>query len=200
MSTFPAISSVPFGSPVIEELQFKTLISTFDVLGQEQRKQKNLYPKRLITLRYNYISKTEAQILYSYYIDRAGAFSAFKFFYPQPRGVNFTYVHEYVGTGDGSSTVFNLPSKSAGSYTLYVADSSQSDPSDYSFGVGAGPDGEDKVTFVAAPSAGQRITFSFAGILKVVCRFAEDRLSFENFYDRLVNTGVKLQGLLNSDA
>lgn len=200
MSAFPEITSVPFGNPVVEQVQFKTLISNFDDLGREQRKQKNLFPKRLISLKYNWISKAEAQILYSFYIDRAGAYNVFKFFYPNVQGQNFSYVKEYVGTGDSLTRVFNLPSLGAAAYTVYLDDSALSTPGDYTFGVLGGPDGEDKLTLVDPPVIGKRITYSFTGRLKVVCRFKDDKMNFENFFDRLLTTGVQLQGLLNDDA
>ena len=201
MTYFPEIDSVPFGNPVVEELQFETLISSFDELGREQRKQKNLYPKRLIGLKYSWLSKAEGEVLYKFYIDRAGAFSPFKFFYPSPRGVYpYSYIKEYVGVGDGSTKTFNLPSKGATSYILYVSGATQTIVSDYNYTILGGPDGEDKIVFVDAPNSGLHITWSFTVRLKIVCRFKKDRLSFESFYDRLVRTGIELQGLLNDDA
>ncbi|GAG01292.1 unnamed protein product [marine sediment metagenome] len=197
MSVFPEITSVPFGNPVIQQIQFKTLMSGFDDLGKEQRKQKWLYPRRLITLRYNFISKAEVQTLYQFYIARGGAYGAFAFFYPSPRSNDYTYITEYVGTGDASETVFSLPALDSGNYTLYVDGDSQTDPADYSFSAASGPDGEDKVTFTSAPPAGARITFTFTGRLKVRARFKDDKLSVEEFMDRLINVGLQLQGLLN---
>lgn len=197
MTAFPEITSVPFGNPVEEELQFKTLVTNFADLGEEQRKQKWLYPKRLITLKYPFISKTEAQELWQFFIGRAGAYNTFKFFYPDKKSTPFTYDNEYVATGDASTVVYSLPAKDSGNYTLYVDEIVQADPADYSMGAGGGPDGEDKVTFVAAPDAGTRITFSFTGRLKIVGRFKDDKMNFQLFFDRLINTGIKIQGLLN---
>ena len=199
MSAFPEITSVPFGNPIIQELQFKTLITGFDDLGREQRKQKWLYPRRLITLKYNYITKVEAQTLFQFYITMGGAYQAFSFFYPCPRGSNYSYLYEYVGTGDGSTLSFNAPSKLASSYTLYVDTASQEESTDYDLTGEGGPDGEDLIDFVAAPSYGERITFSFTGRLRVRVRFKEDKFAFEEFFDRLVSTGIQLQGLLNDE-
>ena len=201
MTAFPEITTVPFINPVVEQLQFKTLITDFDDLGREQRKQKNLYPKRVVTLKYKWLSKGQAQVLYQFFVDRAGAFNVFKFFCPCPRGVqNYSHVQEYVATGNGATRVYSLPSKAAAAYTVYIDGSAQSSPADYSFGVLGGPDGEDKITFVDYINTGERITFSFTGQLKIVCRFKDDKLSFESFFDKLINTGVQLQGLLNDDA
>ena len=171
MAVFPAMTSVGFGSPVAEEIQFRTLMTEFADLGKEQRKQKWLYPKRLITLRYPWLSLAEVQTLFQFYITMAGAYGLFKFFHPS----TFTYVHEYVGTGDDSTTIFNLPAKYSANYTLYIDGvGQQAGGVDYTFAAGGGPDGEDKATFVSAPDSGERITFSFTGNLKIVGRFQDD--------------------------
>ena len=70
MAVFTAYSTVGYGNPVIEEMQFKTLFSNFDDLGIERRKRKWLYPKRLITLQYNQLSLTEGRTLFAFYIAR----------------------------------------------------------------------------------------------------------------------------------
>ena len=77
--------------------------------------------------------------------------------------------------------------------------------SNYVFSAAGGPDSEDKVTLVSSsaggspvPTSTERITYDFTGRLKIRCRFADDIFSFENFYDRLCNAGVKLSGLLNA--
>ena len=197
MAEFPTLVSVPFADPIAEDIQFKTLVSTFDDLGVEKRKQKWLYPKRLISLTYKGISKAQAATLYQFYIARAGSYEAFNFFYPETKSTN-TYVTEYVGTGDGATIVFNLPSRTASAYTLYLDAAAQTaGGTDWTFASQGGADSADKCTFVAAPNDGQRITFTFTGYLKVRCRFEDDKLSFENFHDRLINGGLKLQGLLN---
>ena len=197
MAEFPTLTSVPYIDPIAEDIEFKTLISSFDDLGVEKRKQKWLYPKRVITLNYKGISKAEIKTLYQFYIARAGAYEAFNFFYPDEESVN-AYVKEYVGTGNGSTTVFNLPAKTSTSYTLYLDDVAQTaGGTDWTFGSATGADGADKCTMTAAPASGERLTFTFTGYLKVRCRFGEDKLSFENFHDRLINGTLKLQGLLN---
>jgi hypothetical protein len=195
MALYPATSSVAYAEPLTEGIQWKTLATQFDDLGVEQRKQKWLYPKRIITLHYRFITKAEARTLWAFYIARKGSYEAFSFFYP----VSNTYTTEYVGTGDGTTLVFNLPCKTASSYTLYVDGVAQTaGGTDYTFGALGGADGADKATFVAAPADGARITFSFTGYLKVRARFAEDNMDFETFYDRLINSELKLQGLLNA--
>lgn len=194
MAVFPTFSSVPMGEPYAEELIFKTLISEFDDLGAELRKQKWLYPKRNIILKYDKITKAQGRTLWTFYIARSGAYEAFNFF----TQLTDTYVSEYVGTGDGTTTDFNLPSKQASSYTVYLNGSAQTGGGvDYTFSSEGGTDGADQIAFTSAPADGSRITVSFTGYLKVRCRFAEDKLAFETFYNRLFTSGLSLKGLLN---
>jgi len=195
MALFPAYSTVEYGNPVVEEMQFKTLFSNFDDLGEERRKRKWLYPKRLITLQYNNITKANGRTLFNFYIARSGAYDAFTFFKYELE----TYTGEYVGTGDGSTVVFNLPAKTSATYTLYVDDVEQTaGGTDWTFGALGGADGCDKATFEAAPASGTRITYDFTGYLKIRCRFKEDNMSFETFMNTYRTVGIKLQGLLNS--
>lgn len=195
MAVYPdMISSVPASDPFSEELEFKTLISRFDDLGEEKRKRKWIYPKRPLTLMYKNITKAQGKTLWEFYKARKGAYEAFNFFYP----FSAIYTDEYVGSGDGATLIFNCPSKEATSSKLYVDGVEQAAGGvDYTFVSEGGTDGADKVTFVAAPSVGERITWDFTGYLKVRARFMEDRLSWETFYNRLVTLGVKLKGLLN---
>ena len=45
MASFPSLTSVPYTDPVSIGIRFKTLVSNFDNLGEEKRKQKWVYPK-----------------------------------------------------------------------------------------------------------------------------------------------------------
>jgi hypothetical protein len=69
---------------------------------------------------------------------------------------------------------------------------------DYAFDADAGTDGADRVTFQVAPTDGAQITYNFTGTLKIRCRFAEDNMTYETFFDRLFYTGLGLKGLLNA--
>jgi len=198
MALFPEMSSVEYARPLKVEIQHKTLVSTFDDLGVEKRKQKWLYPKRTVTLGFNHITKAKMQIVFAFYIARSGSYEAFNFFMPTLNANPYTYVGEYVGTGDGSTTVFNLPCRTSSGRTLYLDAAAQSDGGvDYTFAALGGADGADKVTFTAAPDSGARITLDFTGYLKIHCRFADDNLGWEELYDQLANSQLKLQGLLN---
>ena len=153
-----------------------------------------------MTLKYEAISKTEAETLWKFYTARGGRSSAFVWFESTALGSTAynSYVSEYVGTGDSTTVIFNLPALgSSGIHTLYKAGAAVS-TSDYTFAAAGGSNNEDKITFNAAPTSTERITYDFTGRLKVRCRFSEDMFSFENFHDRLINVGVKLSGLLNA--
>lgn len=197
MSTYPEITSVPWINPLSQSIRWKTRVSNFDELGAEQRKQKWLFPKRDLTLKYRLLTRAKARTLWQFYIDQKGRFQSW-FFFMQESDAD-TYMKEYVGTGDGSTTVFNLPSKLASSYTLYVNNVAKTGGGvDYTFAAEGGLDGADKVTFTSAPASGLYITWSFTGQLKIRSRFAEDNLDFETFFTRLITTGVKTRGLLNA--
>ena len=194
MAEFPDYSSIPYVNPLVISMNFKTLISNFDRYGEEKRKRKWLFPKRSVTLSYRYISRANARTIWQFYQARSGAYEAFNFF---TMYADEAYVNEYVGIGDGSTTVFNLPSKNGSSRTVYIDGVAQADPADYSFTAEGGADSADKVEFVAAPNDGEKITYDFAGVLKIRCRFKEDSLSYEQLYNRLNNIGITLEGLLN---
>ena len=195
MALFPAYSTVEYGNPVIEEMQFKTLFSNFDNQGQERRKRKWLYPKRLITLQYSNISLTNGRTLFDFYIARSGSYDAFTFFKYESE----IHTGEYVGTGDASETVMNLPCKTSSSETVYLDGVEQTGGgTHYTLGAGTGTDGADKITWEAAPASGERVTVDFTGYLKIKCRFKDDNMSFSTFMNTYRTVGIQLQGLLNS--
>ena len=205
MAIFPSPSAAPYGNPVTWEMEFKTLRSNFDDLGEEKRKRKWLYPKRNISLKYPAITRGEAETIYEFYQARSGSYGAFVWFESTGRGDAYrSYSSEYTATGDSTTLIFNLPAKGSSITHDVNLDASVVSTSDYTFAAGGGGDGEDKVTFISstaggigAPTSTQRMTYDFTGRLKIRCRFAEDRLTWENFYDRIVNTSITLKGLLN---
>jgi len=192
---YPLYSTIPYDRPVIIEMEFKTLKSNFGDLGEEKRRRKWLYPKRHITLSYNYITNANAATIWDFYMDRSGSYEAFNVFVEY--GVATDHTGEYVGTGDATTSGFNLPSKDASSRTLYVAGATQTVTTDYVYTAQGGADNADKVEFVTPPTTGQRITYDFTGTLKVHSKFKEDIQSFEVFNDSFINIGVSFKGLLN---
>lgn len=193
MAAFPSLDSIDIITPLGSEIEFRTLISQFEN-GKETRKSKSIYPKRNLQLSYQYLSDTNARTLWQFYLSRQGPYEAFNFFFVYLD----TYVDEYVGEGDGTTTVFNLPSMQAASYVLYKNSVVQNAGGvDYTFASEGGADGADKVIMIAAPSDGDILTFDFTGYLKVRSRFREDVQSFEVFFRLLTSIGMNLKGLLN---
>jgi len=205
MAVYP-YTTAPYTDPVKIDVNYKTLISNFDELGAEKRRQKWLYPKRDITVTYKALTKTQAEPLWEFYIARRGSYSAFTFFESTGHGTYRSYSSEYVGTGDSTTLIFNLPAKGSSGATHAVNKAGAAvSTSNYTMSFSGGSDGEDKVTFLSTaagglgpPTSTERITYDFTGRLKTRCRFADDVFSFENFYDTIINFGVKLKGLLNS--
>ena len=192
MAEFPLMSKAVY--PLVEQIQFKTLKTRFDDLGEETRKKKWLYPRRRISLAFKGLSLADAKTLWAFYIARGGSFEAFNWFHP----FSNTYVGEYVGTGDGSTANFNLPSKDASSRKLYIDSDEQTEGVNWTFTAEGGADGADLCELTTAAASGQRITFDFTGYLKIHCRFDEDYADFRIFVRTLTESGLKLQGLLNA--
>jgi hypothetical protein len=194
MTAFPSLTTIRYISPFPESLQFKTLISNYEDQGEEQRKQKWLFPKRSITLGYELIDIADAKTLWQFYCARKGSFEAFNLFYDRID----SYLYEYVGKGDGVTTVFNLPCSYSSSRSLYANYTLLTLGADYTFTALGGTDGADRITFNPVLAAGNIITLSFTGYLKVRCRFAQDKLDFQTFYRLLTSMQLELKGLLNA--
>ena len=205
MAVYPQ-TTTPYADPVRIDIRHKTLRSNFDELGEEKRRQKWLYPRRDVTLKYNALSKDQAEPLWEFYCARKGSYESFVWFESTGLGTYRSYSSEYVGTGDSTTLIFDLPAKGSSAYSRQVHIAGTSTPTtNYTISYNGGSNGEDKVTFVSSsdgglgpPSTTERITYSFTGRLKIRCTFDDDIFTFENFYDRLINSGVKLKGLLNS--
>jgi hypothetical protein len=190
MTAFPSETNVKITSPLGEQIGYSVLIQNAGLEGIEFRKLKTLYPRRVLSLSFENRTLAQANYLWAFYLSCKGPFTAFRYFFQKTD----VYVQEYVGTGDGSTTIFNLPSKSAASYTMY---SNGSSTSAYTFSSSGGTDGCDKATFSPAPASGAILTWSFTGQLVVRCRFKEQYMDFDTFYRTLVSSKISLQGLLN---
>jgi hypothetical protein len=194
---YPSCSSVNIINPLKVTLQFQTLKSTkFNTTSDPQRVAKQEFPTRLIEFGYKSITPAEIETIYQFYIDMQGGYDDFTFFFPTSWDVR-SYENEYVGIGDGSTLVFNMPCKSATTYKIYI-DETESGAGEYTYDLLGGTVGEDQIEFATAPADGEVITADFTAHLKVRCYFAEDELNYDVFSDFIINsTGIKLQGLLN---
>ena len=194
MALYPDIvNAAPAFDPFGQSQEFLTTISPYAGLG-EIRKQRWLFPKRHVSLQYKPpASKDDARLIWQFHLDRKGSFESFNFIYP------FTdiFVGEYVGVGDSSQLIWNLPFKLGSGVVIKVGSVVQTTPSNYVIDQEAGEDGADRLTFVTAPAEGALITADFTGYLKMRCRFAEDLLSWQLFLNRFFGAGIKLIGRPN---
>ena len=178
--------------PVIIEPEWDTIIHRFDG-GGEQRRQKSLYPRfNVPNLKFKGLSGSEVQTLWDFYMARKGAFEAFYFFDPSINASIVTsYDDLYVGTGDGTTDIFDLPGKSTSAQTVYV----DGEEGVYSILTGGGDGSADRVDFTTAPALGTSISCDFTGQLRIHCRFEHDKMSKEIFIRALHRVGVSLKGL-----
>ncbi len=191
MAAFPDIYPE---HPLREEINFKTITTRFEDLGVETRKQKWLYPKRNFNLQFRALPAADAKTLWEFYIARKGTYEAFSYFLPWSN----SYSGEYIATGDGTTTAFNVPGKTISAYTFYQGATTLTETTDYTISATGGSDGEAQLNLVVAATAGERITCDFTGYLKVRSRFKDDHYSFDTFYNTIVNSGLGLVGLLNN--
>jgi len=188
MATFPTDPAPIY--PLVIEPEWKTLISNLDG-GGEDRRQKWLYPKYNVRLKYSPLTKAEMQTLWNFYLARRGAYEAF-YIYDL---VSMDHDGQYCATADGSTDIFDLPGKATSSQTIYLDGIEQTVTTDYSILTGGGESDSDRVDFVSAPAAGAIVTADFTGFLRMRVRFAQDKLSREMFSYLLFNHGLELKGL-----
>ncbi len=98
----------------------------------------------------------------------------------------------------GIETDFSLPGRFVQNETVYHDSAPYSD-TDYTITQETGEDGADKIVFDDPVDAGFVLTIDFTGILRVKCRFMEDNLSYQDFYNVVSRVGLELKGLLNDE-
>jgi len=189
MAAFPEIDT----QSLTVEPEFNTLISQFDG-GGEQRRSKQMYPKYNVTLAYDKIEVADARTLWEFYLARDGAQEAFYIYdftlFPEHK---FVHKKQYCGTGDGVTTIFDIPGRETVSHTIY-SDGVDATTST-SILVGGGNSDSDRVEYDTAPGEGVIITADFTGYLRIRARFAEDKLPRETFIEQIYSYGIKLKGL-----
>jgi len=191
MAAFPN-SPVPSYEQVVKQ-KYRTLISIFDS-GNEQRRAKWTSNRYDITLQYNALTSTQADTIWDFFKSRQGSYEAFVYFVGEAEDKSYSLSSEYVATADGASSAFNLPCKHSTITAVYYNGSLQSTTA-WSKSSTNGPDNEDILHTVGAPSSGTVITISGNGHLKVRCRFANDELSRSLFEKNLYKMQVELTGL-----
>jgi hypothetical protein len=176
---------------------WNTAVTKFDT-GKEQMRQKWAFAKYNVQMTYNVLSATNMQILYNHFMSTRGTMSAFNFYTLDTGtwGVNSPYL--YVGYGDASSTIFDLPGKNTSSQSVYLNGASQG--TGWSISAGTGVDSADRIIFSTAPPAGQIIAAGFSGYMRIRCRYAADNGFVREAFSASLTTvwykiTVNLQGL-----
>ena len=161
----------------------------------EQRRTHWLFPVFDVTVNYVHLTAAHAQTLWQFFMARRGAYEAFYIFdLALLASVSVTQTTAlYIGTGDGSTTIFDIPGRSTSSQTIYVdgvADGSAS------VLVGGGDGSSDRASWATAPAAGAVLSAIFTGYARFKVRFEFDYFSRELFTTNLFRTGsIQLKGV-----
>lgn len=185
MASFP---SVTVTNEIDVKPEFKTLISTFET-GNEQRRNKWQFPKFNILVNFNYIIKSDVDLIYNFYMLMKGSYTAFYFFLPYSQ----TITGLYVGVGDGTTTDFDLPGKSTSSRSIYI--NGVEEETGFHFHAATGDGGADVINFDTAPGAGDVITCDFTGYQRIRCRFKEDTLTRKSYNSNVYSVSFELKGV-----
>ncbi len=154
--------------------------------GIEYRRNLRFRERRIITLNYRLVPRSQMQEIYNFFSARKGAFEPFIFEFPYED----TWENEYVGKGDGATTVFTLPFKYHSSLSVYV---------DGTLTTGYTVDNTGEratITFSTAPAADSLITCSFTGKARLKVRF-NDTIDYQNQRANLVSAKVSLIEVLD---
>ena len=172
MAVFPETVIPDFPLEIKSELRvIKTQLDT----GVEYRRRKWRFPIRQVTLNFPHLTPDERETLLNFIVSVGNSYQSFYWFDYLTR----QWFDEFVGRGDGTVTTFTLPGKEIDEATLkiYVDGALKTAGTDYTFSAGSGPNGEDQITFSAAPANGALITADFKGKLRLKCRLLEDAYS-----------------------
>lgn len=189
MSTQVLPSLLGLGFSITRTPKWKTGIVE-NVSGKEVRIAYQSYPRYQWDLTYNFLrsaaSFTEFQQLIGFFNARYGKYDSFLFADPD----DYTVTAQAIGTGDGSTTTFQLV-KSFGSFVepvlapnvvsnVYLNGVNQASGWTVSSWGSATPG---ILTFSSPPGSGVAITATFTYYYPV--RFVDDNMNFENFMYQL---------------
>lgn len=192
---FPALPGLSWS--VTKQPRFATRIQRA-VSGRELRALDQPNPIWTWTLTYSVLRDgggyDELRTLMGFFLDQQGAFSPFLFVDPGDNRV----AGQVLGTGDGSTAVFQLVRTMGGFAEPITAPNAVTDvsvngvvqsPGGYSVDADTGV-----VTFTTPPPAGEAVSADFTYFFRV--RFADDSAEFENFMFQLWSLRtVKLQSV-----
>jgi hypothetical protein len=138
-------------------------------------------------LKFDRQSAAAEKILYDWYCARKGPLESFQLFDPDANTAKW-WADVYLGTGNGSTTVFDLRGKSTTNVAVTVNGTSNSN---WSKGSGTGVDGQDRLTFSPAPTGIIKAQFNGVRYFPNVI-FKDDSLDRTLFTVQLYRTGVTL--------
>lgn len=143
-------------------------------------------------LRQDYSGGDELATLSNFFATHKGGWDSFLFTDPKES----TYAGAFLGTGDGTTTVFYMRDSSFerigaanGSPAIYVAGALQTITTHYTQDLTVG-----KITFVTAPTAGQALTWDGSFYRRV--RFASDSWATQRRHSRTWKATVELVSVL----
>jgi uncharacterized protein (TIGR02217 family) len=194
MATFPVL--IGQGWSVTKTPIFQTRVQRA-VSGRELRALDYPYPLWRFTLTFNYLpdatsppsgspGNTDLRNLMGFFMVCQGAYNTFTYWDPSDN----TELGQGLGTGDGSTTVFQLqrgfgfggvyfqePITEPNAITAIYFNGVAQSPSIYSLGANG------LITFTTAPGSGVDITADFN--FYFLCRFVDDSADFEQFMSRI---------------
>lgn len=176
--------------PLSLSTEWKTRKTDFETGAKEQRRQVWTFPRRSLDLKFTPLTQAKLDTLWNFFNQQKGSFEPFWYFLPTKNsdGAWHSYTGEYVGKGNGSSVIFELPGRSTTSQTAYVNGA-------VTAGTvlgGSGDAGVDRIQFAAAPANGATITVNFTGQLRLRSRFGEDKMTRELFEWALYSVGLQV--------
>jgi len=179
MATYPESPLPIYPYQIIP--RWGTIRSAFDS-GKEQRRQKITFPVFDAVITYGKLTSAEAQTIYDFFMARKGGYEAFYLYdLSLLASVSRSQSGLYVGTGDASTEVFDIPGRSTSSVSVYLDGVEQTLTTDYVLLTGGGESAADRIDFVSPPSSGEVITVDFTGYLRMRVVFAEDAMSMALF-------------------
>ncbi len=192
MSVYPdVITGIPAVIP-FDHTSFRMVLKTEFENGIEQRRLLGASTRRMVKIGYPFLTFENANILRRFYEARRGSFEQFLFFYPQKED----YENEFVGVITSGTTVFDLPSLEAQTYTLYHNGAPLTESVDWTFSIGTPPNIPDYATLLVATALGDVFTYDFTdGRLKINARFGDSQLDFSEIKKHYALTKVILKGL-----
>lgn len=171
--------------------EFATVVAGPYMSGRSVVGKGREYPLFRARLAYAKMALADFQPVYTLFSNVRGRFGTFTFFDftgHDASPVGAAWVKLYVGVGNGVTTIFDLPMKTATSRTVYV----NSVATAVTFNSGAGTDGRDSITFAGAPTSGHLIELTATGRRAVTARFAEDTLHVNRYAAGLVDASVEI--------